>query len=124
MHRAALLFALVVVYAISVATASAGLITNASIIPAAGNEIHSGNGVLNLIMFNAGGGGGVNGNSAGSFNGDDANPGLPTGSNNTVAIESYITSIGELRSFYALNFPNGSGGSTVNNIVISVDLNE
>jgi len=56
--------------------ALAAPITNASIIAAAGNQIQAGNGTLNLILFNAGGGGGVNGNASGSFNGDDANPGM------------------------------------------------
>jgi hypothetical protein len=98
--------------------ATAGLITSQDIIPLTGHYTGSGNGTLNLILFTESAGG--SGNSAGSFNGDNACTDMPTGSSKTTASESYITSIGELRQFYALNFP----GLQITNIVLYVDLNQ
>ena len=88
------------------------------------NPPQSGNGLLDVILFGFAGGGGVNTNAAGSFNGDNANTDLPNGSGTTSANESYITSMGEIRDFYEVTFPNGSGGSLVNEIVLFVDINE
>jgi len=79
----------------------------------------TGTGALDLVLF-------VNSNSensTGSFNFDDANTDMPTGVTTTVN-ESYATSLGELRDYYTLNFPDGSGGSTVNNLILFVDINE
>jgi hypothetical protein len=84
--------------------------------------VGSGNGTLDFILLTESAGGSQN--NAGAFNGDNANTQMPTGSGNTTANESFITSIGELRQFFILNFPNGSGGSTVNQLVVMVDVNE
>jgi len=100
----------------------AGVITSSDILAVPKGTVGSGNGTLDYILFTSSQGGA--GNSDGSFNGDDANTDLPSGNGKTTADESFITSIGELRSFYILNFPNGSGGSTVNEIVVMVDVNE
>jgi len=99
------------------------LITNDLIDPTTGGEIASGNGQLDLILLGFSGGGGVTSNAAGSFNGDNANTDMPTGGGTSV-VESYITSMGEIRDFYELTFPDGQGGSLVNQMVLFVDLNE
>jgi hypothetical protein len=101
---------------------SAATITNAHIVQIPENAVGSGNGTLDLILFTESGGGTQN--SDGPFNGDNANTDLPTGSGHTTADESYVTSIGELRDYYRLNFPDGSSGSTANQIVILVDVNQ
>jgi hypothetical protein len=107
---------------ITAAPARAAFITNSDIFPTTGREVGSGNGTLDLILFTESAGG--THNTAGSFNGDDANTGMPTGANRPTAAESYITSIGEIRSFYRLNFPDGFGGSTVSNMGLFVDINQ
>ena len=98
------------------------IITDASIVQIPENAVGSGNGTLDLILFTESAGGTQNSN--GPFNGDNANTELPTGGGHTTADESYVTSIGELRDYYRLNFPDGSGGSTANQIVILVDINQ
>src|SRR3954468_2978548 len=103
-------------------TARAAVITSGNIIPVPIGTVGSGNGTLDFILLTESSGGSQN--SAGLFNGDNANTQMPTGSGNPTANESFITSIGELRSFFVLNFPNGSGGSTVNQLVVMVDVNE
>src|SRR3954470_16843834 len=103
-------------------SAQAGLITSNHIVPVPVGMVGSGNGTLDFIMLTESAGGSTN--TSGPFNGDNANTQLPTGNGNTTANESFITSIGELRAFYILNFPNGSGGSTVNQLVVMVDVNE
>ena len=105
-------------------TATAGAINAGDITPTLNNEVQSGNGLLDYILFLEAGGVGVAGNTAGSFNGDNANTDLPTGSGTTAFDECFATSIGELRDFYILNFPDGQGGSTIGNIVLFLDLNE
>ena len=107
---------------IATSPASAALITDPDIVPIPDHATGSGNGTLDLILFTESSGGA--GNSAGSFNGDNANTQMPTGSGQTTANESYITSMGEIRDFYRLNFPDGMGGSTANQIVLFVDINE
>src|SRR5262245_4801441 len=104
------------------AAAHAGLITSNQIVPVPVGMVGSGNGTLDFILLTESSGGSQN--NQGSFNGDNANTQMPTGSGNTTANESFITSIGELRAFFILNFPNGSGGSTVNQLVVMVDVNE
>jgi hypothetical protein len=99
-------------------------IADADIVPIMRNEQGSGNGTLDLILLIDSNGGGVAGNSSGAFNGDDANVDFPTGSNIASENESYITSMGEIKAFYRLNFPDGSGGSTVDEIALFVDVNE
>src|SRR5262245_57448835 len=90
------------------------VITSSQIIAMPSNAVGSGNGTLDLILLTESSGG--SSTIAGLFNGDDANTGMPTGNGNTTADESYITSMGELRAYYRLNFPDGNGGSTVNQI--------
>jgi hypothetical protein len=94
--------------------ARAAVITNADIVAS--------NGTLDLILFTQSAGGASN--VSGSFNADDASTAMPAGNGDASANVSYITSIGELRAFYRLNFPNASGGSDVNEVGIFVDLNE
>ena len=103
--------------------ASASFITDADIVSTSAGMVASGNGMLDLILFGSAGGGGVTGNDDGGFDGDDANTDMASGGGSSMS-ESYITSIGELRDFYALNFPDGQGGSTVDEIALFVDLNE
>ncbi len=105
-----------------VGLAQAGLNTNSHIVPIPQNIVGSGNGTLDFLLLTESAGGSQN--SGGGFDGDNANTHMPTGSGNTTANESFITSIGELRDFFILNFPNGSGGSTVNQLVVMVDVNE
>jgi len=100
------------------------LITDADIIPTTGNEVQSGNGTLDYIFFWEGGGVGVSENAADGFDGDDANRDMPNGSQNVSVSESFVTSIGELREFYTLNFPDGMCGSTCHRMGLFVDVNQ
>jgi len=129
------------VVALAVSPAGADLITDMDIVPVAvPHEIHAGNGQLDWILFNFGNGYGVNGNEIKErgvvvFNADDANTLMPVGTGNstgsgpgngadTSVSQSYITSIGDLRNFYRLVFPDGEGGSAIDEIVLFVDLTE
>jgi hypothetical protein len=102
--------------------AGAALITSADIFPTTGHEIGSGNGTLDFILMTESNGGA--GNNAGSFNGDNANTALPTGVGRPTANATFITSMGELRTFYRTNFPDGAGGSTVHNMGMFIDINQ
>ena len=85
----------------------------------------SGQGTLDLLLFTFSAGGSLN--TQGSFNGDDANTDFSNGGGPTadnINSESYITSFGDLQNFYKLEFPDGLGGTTVNEIVVFVDINE
>lgn len=95
-------------------------ITDSDIIPTTNNEVQSGNGLLDLILFLEAGGGGVAENANGGFDGDDANTDMPTGAGSTSADETYITSFGDLRDFYDAVF----GPDFITEIVLAVDLNE
>ena len=99
-------------------------ITDDMIVATTGSEVHSGNGHLDLILLGFAGGGGVNENAALTFDGDDANTDMPTGGSASSVVESYVTSIGEIRDFYTLNFPDGFGGSLEDQITLFVDLSE
>jgi hypothetical protein len=61
-------------------------------------------------------------NNDGAFDGDNANNTLPQGGGaDTMSfVESYVTTAGELKAFYNLNFPPNS----INQIVVFLDLNE
>lgn len=98
-----------------------GTITDSDIQPLPFQAVGAGLGTLDFILFASAAGG--SGNTTGAFNGDNSNTDMPTG-NTSLANESYITSIGELRDFYRLQFPDGMGGSTVGNIVLYVDINQ
>ncbi len=126
--RKKLTVGVVAVLALVISTAGGAVITNDDIVAVPDNMIQSGNGHLDLILFTNVNGGGVNDNQykvSGNvlFDGDNANTDIPTGSTAS-ASESYITSIGELRDFYRLNFPDGNGGSTVGELVLFLDLSQ
>ena len=119
---------LVALLGVRVADAQAAILDSPTISTILSTDIHeatpttgSGVGTLDLILFSFSNGGAFN--SAGTFNGDNANTDLPSGGTST-ASESYITSFGDLRNFYRFQFPDGSGGSTVNEIVFFVNVNE
>ena len=86
----------------------------------------SGLGTLDLILFSFSSGGAGN-NPSGPLDFDNANTQMPTGSTSTVS-ESYITSFGDLRQFYVLNFPDlttpDPNDSLVNQIVLFLNVNE
>lgn len=121
--RFVLVAAMIGACAVCVQPAKAGLITDVDIVPTTGHEVGSGNGTLDLILFGFTGGGGVTDNEVTGFNGDDANSDMPTGGTSTMS-GSYITSIGEIRDFYELTFPDGQGGSLQDQIVLFLDLSE
>ena len=102
------------------------IITDDDFLTLGDNQIGSGNGTLDYVFFLEAGGGGIADNTkpAITFDGDDANTDMPTGGPTDTAQESFVTSIGEIRDFYELNFPDGMGGSTVVEIALFVDLNQ
>jgi len=95
----------------------ADAITDAHFYSIQGNELQSGNGLLDFYLFN--GSTAHEENSCDGFDGDDSNADMPAGGG-TTALESYITSIGELRTFYTLCFPE----KCRHNIGLSLDINE
>lgn len=126
-HYKRLLLGLVVVFALAL-PGQASMIYQENFLPLEPHFVHSGLGQLDLLMFTNANGNGVTENRLKQgnitlFDGDDANTDMPTG-NKTTALESYITSVGELRDFYRLNFPNGEGGSTINQLMIFIDLSQ
>jgi len=112
----------VILLAGSSRSATAAVITNSEVVDLTPNIPVTGNGTLDMILFTESAGG--SGNSSGSFSGDNSNTDEPTGGSGDSSDESYITSIGTLRDFYRLNFPDGQGGSSVNQFSIFVDVNE
>ncbi len=78
----------------------------------------SGLGNLDLNMIQQGLGGSLNQTDA-AHNYDNANTDMATGAT-TFTNESYITSFGDLRSFYNYNFPS----SPINDIVLFLNVNE
>ncbi len=82
----------------------------------------AGLGLLDLVLLAPSGAGSLN-NPTGPLNFDNSNTDMAAGA--TIASnESYLTSMGELRDFYRLNFPDGSGGSTVNELLFLSRVNE
>ncbi len=118
-----LIIAFVGFLAFAASVAEAGVITDLDIVPIPPRMVKSGHGHLDLIMFTYASGVGVTENAAMGFDGDDSNTDMPSGRVSSVS-ESYITSIGEIRDFYELNFPDGQGGSRIGEIVLFVDLSE
>src|SRR3954463_12783625 len=94
-------------------------ITSANIIPIPQSVLGSGNGTLDMRLFTFSGS--EIQNTAGAFNGDNGNNHLPQGGGSDILnfAESYITTAGELKAFYNLNFAPNS----INQIVIFLDLN-
>jgi hypothetical protein len=95
-------------------------ITTSQIVPIPQHVTGSGNGTLDLRMFTFSGS--EIQNTSGAFNGDNGNNHLPQGGGSDILnfAESYITTAGELKAFYNLNFAPNS----INQIVIFLDLNE
>ncbi len=103
-------------------------ITNSDIEPLNGHLVSSGKGGLDLILFTHANGIGVTDNEVKKkgkvvFNGDDSNTDTPTGGTTSMS-ESYITSIGDLRNYYKVTFPDGQGGSLVSEIILTVDVSQ
>jgi hypothetical protein len=82
----------------------------------------SGLGLLDLVLLAPSGAGSLN-NPAGPLNFDNSNTDMAAGAT-VAANESYLTSVGELREFYRLNFPDGSGGSTVDELLLMAQINQ
>lgn len=102
------------------ATASGAAIEATDILPIPGNAVGSGNGTLDLRLMTYSGG--EIPNSGGTFDGDNGNNTLPQGGGTDTFsfAESYVTTAGELKAFYLLNFPN----QTIDELVVFIDLNE
>jgi hypothetical protein len=100
--------------------ASAALIGPDQIVPIPQTTVGSGNGTLDVRMFTFSGS--EIQNQAGTFNGDNGNNTLPQGggADTNLFVESYVTTAGELKAFYNLNFP----ANSINQIVVFLDLNE
>lgn len=99
----------------------AGEITSTDIVVIPQSVTASGNGTLDLRMFTFSGS--EIANSAGAFNGDNGNNSLPQGGGADVDwfVESYVTTAGEVKAFYNLNFP---APGSIFEIVLFLDLNE
>jgi len=99
----------------------AGTITTANIVPIPQHLTGSGNGTLDLRMFTFSGS--EIQNAAGAFNGDNGNNTVPQGGGTDTSsfIESYVTTAGELKAYYNLNF---SPAGSIHNLVLFLDLNE
>ena len=79
----------------------------------------TGQGSYNVILFAHSSGG--SGNAGAGVNVDDSNRLLPTGNLSSSDSLFWLTSIGDLRAFYDLQF---GGSANVNNIVLFLDVNE
>lgn len=101
-------------------TVHASLIETADIVAIPSKVIGSGNGTLDMRLFTFSSA--EVPNTAGSFNGDNANTSLPNsgGADTSSFDESYVTTAGELNAYYDLNFLPGS----ISEIVLFLDLNE
>ena len=87
---------------------NASLIQTADIVAIPDGVVGSGNGNLDLRMFTFSGS--EVQNTAGSFNGDNGNTTLPQGGGADIDLfaESYVTTAGELESYYDLKYLPGS----------------
>jgi hypothetical protein len=97
--------------------AQASIIQTADIVPIPPKVTGSGNGTLDLRMFTFSGS--EIWNASGSFNGDNGNNTLPHSGNYSFT-ESYVTTAGDLKTYYNLNYTSGS----INEIMLLLDLNE
>ena len=102
------------------ATAYAAVITTQDVMAIPQNVVGSGNGTLDLRLMTYSGSEITN--SSGSFNGDNGNNTLPQGGGTDTFdfAESYVTTAGDLKAFYNLNFAPG----TINEIMLFLDLIE
>ncbi len=89
------------------------------------NQVGSGNGTLDPYYFFADSMGGTQ-NELDGWDGDDANSDMPTGgaAGSQTAVESFITSIDDIREFYCLTFPDEEGGSEIISIALYVDIDQ
>ncbi len=103
--------------------ASAGLIAPSDILPTVQGMTGSGNGTLNLRLMTWSGSE-IDNNDGGGFDGDNAVNDLPQGGGSDIEFfdESYVTTAGELQSYYNLNY----GATTTGQVEIAIflDLNE
>ena len=115
-----LILAMLAAVAVAPGTVKAGAIQADDIVEIPGNVTGSGNGTLDLRLFTFSGS--EISNAAGAFNGDNGNSALPQGggADTSAFAESYITTAGELKAYYNLNFAPGA----INEIVLFLDLNE
>jgi hypothetical protein len=100
---------------------AASVITTDDIMAIPSQVSGSGNGTLDLRLFTFSGS--EVQNTAGLFDGDNGNNALPnTNATKDLSsfVESYVTTAGELKTYYALNFP----AASVHQIVLFLDLNE
>ncbi|HEX5219819.1 MAG TPA: PEP-CTERM sorting domain-containing protein [Verrucomicrobiae bacterium] len=106
---------------LAVMSAKADIITTNDIVPIPQRVAGSGNGTIENRMFTYSGA--EIPNSAGLlFNGDNGNNTLPQGGGGDTMFfnESFVTTAGELKAFYNLNFLPG----TISELVLFLDLNE
>ncbi|MDP6635612.1 MAG: PEP-CTERM sorting domain-containing protein [Phycisphaerae bacterium] len=116
-------------------TLHASVIDTPSIMALPSGMTGSGNGTVDLRMFTFSGS--EIKNQVGSFNGDNGNNTLPNSGGAEVSLfdESYVTTAGELKAFYDLNFPTASipeillfldisetGGGEPNNRLVKLDI--
>jgi hypothetical protein len=108
------------VLALGQASAIAAVIATTDIAAIPSGATGSGNGTLDLRMLTFSGS--EIQNQSGAFNGDNANSSLPNsgGADTSSFAESYVTTAGDLKAFYNLNFAPNS----INQIVLFLDLNE
>ena len=101
--------------------ARAATITTAEIVPIPLHVVGSGNGTLDLRMFTYSGS--EIQNTAGSFNGDNGNNTLPQGGGADINVfnESYVTTAGDLKAYFNLNF---SPAGSIHQLMVLLDLNE
>ena len=95
-------------------------ITTSNIVAVPLHVVGSGNGTLDLRMFTYSGSDVQN--TVGTFNGDNGNTDLAHGGtlDRLQFAESYVTTAGDLKDYYRLNFATGA----VNEVVLFLDLNE
>lgn len=118
---AAIVVLLLFLLCIAADKAHASVIETSDIVALSTGMTGSGNGTLDLRMFTFSGS--EVKNTCGTLNFDNANNTLPSGlgSADTGSFsESYVTTAGELKAYYNLNFPAGS----IDEIVLFLDLSE
>ncbi len=120
-HRATAMAVLILAASGLVATPTrAAVIATSDIVAIPQGVTGSGNGTLNLRMFTFSGS--EIDNTSGVFNGDNGNNTLPhAGGADTASFDkSYVTTAGDLKAYYNLNFALGG----IQQIMLLLDLNE